>query len=91
MRREESGSYQLTTVGGERVRAFMPAPLPPDPPLRMHGPLQQALESAVLALGRLDGIATLLPDEALFLYAYVRKEATPCIDVKRAGQRENAR
>ncbi len=75
MRREESGSYQLTTVGGERVRAFMPAPLPPDPPLRMHGPLQQALESAVLALGRLDGIATLLPDEALFLYAYVRKEA----------------
>lgn len=75
MRREESGSYQLTTVGGERVRAFMPAPLPPDPPLRMHGPLQQALESAVLALGRLDGIATLLPDEALLLYAYVRKEA----------------
>jgi len=75
MRREESGSYQLTTVGGERVRAFVPAPLPPDPPLRMHGPLQQTLESAVLALGRLDGIATLLPDEALFLYAYVRKEA----------------
>jgi len=75
MRREESGSYQLTIVGGERVRAFVPAPLPPNPPLRMHGPLQQALESAVLALGRLDGIATLLPDEALFLYAYVRKEA----------------
>ena len=29
----------------------------------------------MLALGRLDGVSTLLPDEALFLYAYVRKEA----------------
>ncbi len=75
MQREETGIYEVTSVGGERVRSFVPAPLPPNPVLVLDGPLQQALESAVLALGRLDGVSTLLPDEALFLYAYVRKEA----------------
>ncbi|MCY4488041.1 MAG: Fic family protein [Deltaproteobacteria bacterium] len=75
MQRGECGSYEVTRVGEERVRAFVPAPLPPEPALVLDGALQQATESAVLALGRLDGVATLLPDHALFLYAYVRKEA----------------
>ena len=75
MRRGESGIYEITITGGESVRAFVPAPLPPKPALVLDGPLQRALEAALLALGRLDGAATLLPDEALFLYAYVRKEA----------------
>ena len=75
MQRGEIGSYEVTSTGGEHVRAFVPAPLPPKPALVLDGSLQQTLESAVLALGRLDGVATLLPDEALFLYAYVRKEA----------------
>jgi Fic family protein len=57
------------------VRAFVPDPLPPVPPLVLDGILQQGFESAVLALGRLDGVSALLPDKALFLYAYVRKEA----------------
>ena len=47
----------------------------PGPPLELAGPLQPALERAHLALGRLDGLSTLLPDTSLFLYAYVRKEA----------------
>ena len=75
MQRGEIGSYDVTSVGVERVRAFVPLPLPPQPPLVLDGSLQQLLEAAVLALGRLDGVSTLLPDEALFLYAYVRKEA----------------
>ena len=75
MQRGEIGRYEVTSIGGERVRAFVPAPLPPNPALVLDGPLQQALESAGLALGRLDGVSTLLPDQALFLYAYVRKEA----------------
>ncbi len=75
MQRGESGRYEVTSIGGERIHAFIPAPLPPKPTLDLDGPLQQMLESAVLALGRLDGVATLLPDEALFLYTYVRKEA----------------
>ncbi len=75
MQRGEIGTYEITSIGGEQVRAFVPAPLPPVPALALDGPLQQLLESAVLALGRLDGISALLPDQALFLYAYVRKEA----------------
>ncbi|MFQ5744808.1 MAG: Fic/DOC family N-terminal domain-containing protein, partial [Acidobacteriota bacterium] len=75
MERGETGRYEVTSVGGEQLRAFLPAPLPPVPPLVLEGPLQQVLESAVLALGRLDGVSAHLPDKALFLYAYVRKEA----------------
>lgn len=75
MQRGQTGRYETLHGGDEPVRAFIPAPLPPVPPLRMDGPLQQALENAVLALGRLDGISALLPDKTLFLYSYVRKEA----------------
>ncbi len=75
MHRGEIGGYEVTSFGSEQVRAFVPLPLPPQPPLVLEGSLQQLLEAAVLALGRLDGVSTLLPDEALFLYAYVRKEA----------------
>ncbi len=75
MRREATGEYQVTWVEGEAVRAFIPAPLPPDPPLVLDGPLQQSLEAALLALGRLDSLSVLLPDPDLFIYHYVRKEA----------------
>lgn len=75
MQREQTGRYETLHSGDEPVRAFIPAPLPPDPPLRMDGSLQQVLEKAVLALGRLDSISALLPDKTLFLYSYVRKEA----------------
>lgn len=75
MKRGETGRYETTAAGGEPVRAFVPAPLPPIPPLALDGSLQRLLESAVLAVGRLDGVSTLLPDRSLFLYAYIRKEA----------------
>ncbi len=75
MKRGVTGHYEPTTVGGERVKAFVPAPLPPAPPLVLDGPLQETLEAALLALGRLDGVAALLPDTSLLLYTYVRKEA----------------
>ncbi len=74
MRRGPTGRFESTSVGGERIRAFVPFPLPPDPPLDL-GQLQGRLEVALLALGRLDGLSTLLPDASLFLYSYVRKEA----------------
>lgn len=75
MHREASGSYATNIAGGETVRAFIPAPLPPDPPLDLGGTRQALLERATLALGRLDSISLLLPDPPLFLYAYVRREA----------------
>lgn len=75
MQRGSTGRYEVATTSGEAVRAFVPAPLPPVPPLDLTGPRQHALERAVLACGRLDGVSTLLPDPDLFLYAYVRREA----------------
>jgi len=75
LKRGETGRYEATATGGEQVRAFIPDPLPPVPPLALEGRIQQTLERALLALGRLDGLSTLLPDTGLFLYGYVRKEA----------------
>lgn len=69
------GTYATRTVGGEEVRAFVPPTLPIEPPIELTGPRLGALEAANRALGRLDGIDTLLPDTTLFLYMYVRKEA----------------
>lgn len=75
MKRRNTGSWEVTAVAGERVKAFVPKPLPPRPPLELGKGLQPLLETAHLALGRLDAVSTLLPDGSLFLYAYVRKEA----------------
>jgi Fic family protein len=68
------GRFVETQVGGEIVRAFVPPPLPPRPPIDMLSLLER-LSLADRALGRLDGITTLLPRQELFLYMYVRKEA----------------
>jgi Fic family protein len=75
MKRGTTGRQHVTTAGGEAVRAFIPVPLPPKPPIVFDGAVQRALEPALLALGRLDAISSLLPDTNLFLYTYVRKEA----------------
>lgn len=68
------GRYEVTAVGGERVRAFVPPSLPPIPPIDLAS-LQALLDRANQALGRLDGMTSILPDPSLFLYTYVRKEA----------------
>ncbi len=68
------GNYVSTTTAGETVKAFLPPPLPPAPPVDLSG-LYQHLDRANQALGRLDGLSTLLPDTRLFLYLYIRKEA----------------
>src|SRR5262249_45710108 len=75
MKRGPSGRFEVSTRGGEAVRAFIPMSLPPQPPLDLHGPIQPLLERANLAFGRLDGVSSLLPDTQIFLYTYVRKEA----------------
>ncbi len=69
------GAYFTTSTGGENVRAFIPPPLPPTPPLDITPELHDLLEKANRGLGRLDGVARLFSDPALFLYMYVRKEA----------------
>ncbi|MBI5832397.1 MAG: Fic family protein [Armatimonadetes bacterium] len=75
MERGASGRRVVVSTVGEEVGAFVPAVLPPVPPVDLSGPRLRLLEQAQLACGRLDGLARLLPDPSLFLYAYVRREA----------------
>ncbi len=75
MKRKLQGHYATVSVGGEDVRAFVPAPLPPQPPIDWSPALRGKFDQALLALGRLDSVCFLLPDTSIFLYMYVRKEA----------------
>src|SRR5437667_9546238 len=75
LKRALAGQYVTSKEAGEAVRAFVPNPLPPNPPLALDHDLSLHLDRAHLALGRLDGVSGILPDTHLFLYAYVRKEA----------------
>lgn len=75
MKRALQGRYLTVSTVGEKVRAFVPAPLPPHPPIAWTEELRGKFDQALLALGRLDGVSALLPDTSLFLYMYVRKEA----------------
>ena len=67
-----AGTYRRQPTG---YRAFVPAPLPPNPPIRITGELQALLSQADLALGRLDGSIQTLPQPDLFVLMYIRKEA----------------
>src|SRR5215212_7236084 len=67
-----AGRYVRQMTG---YRAFIPTPLPPEPPLRLDGELHRLLSSADRALGRLDGSVLTLPNPDLFVFMYVRKEA----------------
>ena len=75
MRRKTQGHYEVSSTVGERVRAFVPSPLPPMPDIQWNPALRSLFDEALLALGRLDSVSSLLPDTALFQYMYVRKEA----------------
>lgn len=75
MKRGTQGRLERRGGARDGYSAFIPNPLPPDPPLQLSDELHDLLERANRALGRLDGLATLLPDPTLFLYLYVRKEA----------------
>ncbi|WP_205085269.1 hypothetical protein [Photorhabdus khanii] len=73
MQRGSTGHYVPSIAGGVACQAFVPHPLPPVPPLDINSKLQRRINEAMLALGRLDAISTLLPDAHLFLYSYIRK------------------
>jgi len=75
MKRELQGRYVTISTVGEKAQAFVPAPLPPRPPIDWTPELRSKFDQALLALGRLDSVSTPLPDTSLFLYMYVRKEA----------------
>lgn len=67
-----AGRYITQSSG---YKAFIPNPLPPDPPLDIDGGMQILLSSADRAIGRLDAATELLPNPNLFVAMYIRKEA----------------
>jgi Fic family protein len=75
MNRDLQGHYVTISTVGEKAQAFVPAPLPPAPPVEWSAELREKFDQALLALGRLDSVSVLLPDTSLFLYMYVLKEA----------------
>ena len=73
---KRAGRFVVQNAGSEgEYRAFVPAELPPRPPVEIGPPLRELEARAHLALGRLDGGTRHLPDPGLFLYMYIRKEA----------------
>jgi len=75
MRRPPPGSYIEVATAGEKFRAFLPSPLPPNPPVFWSPALRRRFDDALVALGRLDALAAHLPNASLLLYSFVRKEA----------------
>jgi Fic family protein len=75
MQRPSPGQYRTIATAGEAFRAFVPAPLPPTPSLDWTPGLRRRFDDALVALGRLDAVSALLPNAALALYSFVRKEA----------------
>jgi Fic family protein len=71
-RTDRAGRYIRQPTG---YRAFLPAPLPPEPQVDLSGKLQSLLSAADRALGRLDGAVSTIPNPDLFVLMYVRKEA----------------
>src|SRR5579864_4102362 len=73
----DTGTQFANIQSSEPFKAFIPKPLPPDPPLNLSGEHYALLDQATLALGRLDGLAGQLPREvvSLYTYFYIRKEA----------------
>lgn len=67
-----AGRYVKQAAG---YRAFVPAPLPPEPPIQVDAAMLALLSRADQALGRLDGVALTIPNPDLFVAMYVRQEA----------------
>ncbi len=69
-----TGNYQIQLQNDAKYRAFVPNNLPFQ--INLDQDLQSLLSKADLALGRLDGVADILPNVDFFILMYVRKEAT---------------
>jgi Fic family protein len=75
MHRPPPGRYVTVKTAGEPFQAFVPVPLPPEPPIVWSAALRRRFDGALVALGRLDAVTAMLPNAALLLYSFVRKEA----------------
>ena len=75
MRRGPTGRYETVNDRGQRFSAFVPTPLPPDPPVVMDGPLLERFADAMTSVGGLNTLSINLPNADMLIYSYLRKEA----------------
>lgn len=74
-----AGFFMNSAVG---YKSFVPAKLPPNPPIQYDDELQGLLSLADRKLGRLDGVTQILPNPELFVAMYVKKEAVPSSQIE---------
>ncbi len=70
-----AGSYKTNLSGEAAYQSFLPAPLPPNPPVELDAETIGLLVKANKQLALLEGLATRIPNVSLFVSMYVRKEA----------------
>ena len=70
-----AGSYKTNLSGEAAYQSFLPAPLPPNPPIELDAETIGLLIKANKQLALLEGLATRIPNVSLFVSMYVRKEA----------------
>ncbi len=71
-----TGRYEITGVAGEKMKAFVPHPLPPTRPrIRISDSLATQLQAAETSLAKLEAAGRMVPSLNWFVYAFVRKEA----------------
>jgi Fic family protein len=75
MKRNKTGDFLPISAVEKPYHAFVPHPLPPQPPLQIDAQLQELMDQSLMALGRLDSISILLPEISLLLHMFIRKEA----------------
>jgi Fic family protein len=74
MMTHRAGAYIKQKISGKSYKAFVPGALPPTPPIDLNK-IYPYLEKATIALAELNGVHKIIPNTALFIYMYVRKEA----------------
>jgi len=72
---DRAGTYRSNLSGDMAYRSFVPAPLPPEPPVRLEEDTVRLLALASRRIGVLDSMSEQIPDMDLFISMYIRKEA----------------
>lgn len=70
-----AGYFRSNLSGEMAYQSFVPAPLPPDPPIDLGNEGWGLLIQANRQLALLEGLTVRIPDMELFISMYVRKEA----------------
>lgn len=70
-----AGTYKKNLSGEMAYNSFVPAVLPPNPPIELNNEIVEILVKANRQIALLEGISSRIPNIDLFISMYVRKEA----------------